>query len=78
MKSSLLMSSRFHASTKRADVWSVHSWGDAVGLRRLDDLGAVLVGPGHEEDVVAQEPVPAGQGIRVDRRVRRARRGARR
>ena len=46
--------------------------GGAVRLGRLHDLGAVLVGAGHEPDVVAQQAVPAGQGVGVDRRVRRA------
>ena len=73
MKSSLLMSSRFHASTKRAEVRSVHSCGrGAVRLGRFDDLRPVLVRAGHEKDVVAQQPVPSGQGVGVHRRVRGA------
>ncbi len=46
--------------------------GGPVGLGRLHDLGAVLVGARHEPHVVAQQAVPAGQGIGVHRRVRRA------
>ena len=46
--------------------------GHAVGLGRLDDLGPVLVGARHEPHVVAQQPVPARQGVGVHRRVRRA------
>ena len=34
-----------------------------VGLCRTLDLEPVLVGPRQEEHVVAQQPVPAGQGV---------------
>ena len=42
---------------------------DAVGLGRPLDLQAVLVGAGEEEDVVAEEPVPAGHRVGRHRRV---------
>ena len=42
---------------------------DAVGLGRPLHLEAVLVGAGEEEDVVAEQAVPAGQGVGGDRRV---------
>ena len=45
--------------------------GGFVRLGRLHDFGPVLVGPRHEPDVVAQQAVPARQGIGVDGRVRR-------
>ena len=70
MKSSLEMS--------RADQASRNRWRPAVGPllgahpvlgRRLGHLGPVLVGPGQEEDVVADQAVPAGQGVGVDRGV---------
>ena len=43
--------------------------GDAVGLGRALHLEAVLVGAGEEEDVVAEQAVPAGEGVGGDRRV---------
>ncbi len=36
---------------------------------RFDDLRPVFVRAGHEKDVIAQQAVPAGQGVSVDRRV---------
>ena len=52
--------------------------GHAVGLGGPGDLVPVLVGPGEEEDVVAQQPVPPGQGVGDRPSCRRARCGARR
>ena len=70
MKRSGAMSSRSQVSWKRADVRSACSCGrDAVGLGGPGDLEAVLVGAGEEEDVVADQAVPAGQGVGGDRRV---------
>ncbi len=43
---------------------------DPVGLGRPLDLQAVLVGAGEEERVVAQQPVPPGDRVRDDGRVR--------
>ena len=43
--------------------------GGVMRLGRFDDFRPVFVRPGHEEDVVAQQPVPTGQGVRVHRRV---------
>ena len=40
-----------------------------VGLGRPLHLEAVLVGAGEEEGVVAEQPVPPGQGVGGDRRV---------
>ncbi len=42
---------------------------DALLLGGPGHLLAVLVGAGQEEDVVTDQPVPAGQGVGVDRRV---------
>ena len=70
MKSSLEMSRPAQASANRGDSRSVHSWGlTPVLLGRPGHLLAVLVGPGEEEDVVADQPVPPGQGVGVDRGV---------
>ena len=44
----------------------------AVRLGRLDDFRPVLVGAGHEAHLVPEQPVPARQGVGIDRRVRRA------
>ncbi len=43
--------------------------GDPMLLGRPGHLLAVLVGAGEEEDLIAEEPVPPGQGVGVDRRV---------
>ena len=43
---------------------------EARCVGRLLDLEAVLVGTGEEVDVVAEQPVPAGERIADDRRVR--------
>ncbi len=70
MKSSLAMSRPAHASANRGDSWSVQAWGSsALLLGGPGDLLSVLVGAGQEEDVVAHQPVPPGQGVGVDRRV---------
>ena len=70
MKSSLAMSRSAQAAANRGASWSVHSLGrEPVLLGGPGHLLAVLVGAGEEEDVVADQPVPAGQGVGVDRRV---------
>ena len=67
MKSSLQMSSSDHAAANRGASWSVHSAGaEALLLGGPGHLLAVLVGAGEEEDLVAEEAVPPGQGIGVD------------
>ena len=66
MKSSLLMPSSSQTSWKRALVRSACSIGrEPVGLGRALHLEAVLVGAGEEEDVVAEQAVPAGQASAV-------------
>ena len=70
MKSSLEMSSSSQAAAKRAS----QLVGPLLGVTPVllggpGHLLAVLVGAGQEEDVVADQPVPAGQGVGVDRRV---------
>ena len=70
MKSSLEMSSSSQALSEPGAVTvGLLLGGEPVGLGRALHLEPVLVGPGQEEDVVAQQAVPAGQGVGRDRRV---------
>ena len=67
MKSSLEMSSSFHASAERGrDRVGLLLRATPGGLGRLLDLEAVLVGAGEEEDVVAEQAVPAGERVGDD------------
>ena len=70
MKSSLEMSSSPHASRKRvAGRCGLLRGREPVLLGRPLHLQPVLVGAGEEADVVAEQPVPARQGVGGDRRV---------
>ncbi len=64
------MSRSFHASTEPGTgAVGLLPWRQPGGVRRPNDLQSVLVGAGEEEDVVAEKPVPARQGVGVDRRI---------
>ena len=71
MKSSLEMFSCCHACWYSGAIESVKSCGDRPGgLGGLLHLLAVLVGAGEEVDVVAEQAVPASDGVADDGGVR--------
>ncbi len=70
MKSSWEMLRSFHRSWYLATTRSASSMGlDPLGRRRLLDLLTVLVGAGQKIDLLAPEPLIAGEGVGHHRRV---------
>ena len=78
MKSSFEMSRRCHADSNCGAIEVGELLGrEALCVGGLLDLEAVLVGAGEELDVVTEQPVPAGERVADDRRVRVAEVGLR-